>query len=143
MDGLLVDLRDNVSITMYFDFTYSGLHRCVVFFLLIVSLLHYLAIQLSRLQVCCNKISCQLLGCPKLTKRSQPLVGRRSPYCEDMWRRYWCLTSFLQRAQLHCKRCISYGNSVRTSVCLSHAGIVSKRRHAPRCSFHRWIGKCV
>ena len=24
------------------------------------------------------------LGCPKLTKRSQPLVGRSSPYCEDM-----------------------------------------------------------
>ena len=60
MDGLPVDLRDNVSITVYFDFTYSGLHRCIVFFLLIVSLLHYLAIQPSRLQVCCNKISCQL-----------------------------------------------------------------------------------
>jgi len=30
-----------------------------VFFLLIVSLLHYLAIQPSRLQVCSNKISCQ------------------------------------------------------------------------------------
>ena len=28
------------------------------------------------------------LGCPKLTNRSQPLVGRSSPYCEDMWRRY-------------------------------------------------------
>jgi len=27
------------------------------------------------------------LGCPKLTKWSQPLVGRSSPYCEDMWRR--------------------------------------------------------
>jgi len=26
------------------------------------------------------------LWCPKLTKRSQPLVGRSSPYCEDMWR---------------------------------------------------------
>jgi len=25
-------------------------------------------------------------------------------------------TEFLQRAQLHCKRCISYGNSVRPSV---------------------------
>jgi len=25
---------------------------------------------------------------------------------------------FLQRAQLHCKRCVSYGNSVRLSVCL-------------------------
>ena len=35
-----------------------------------------------------------LQGCPKLMKRSQPLVGRSSPYYEDMWRRYWCLTSF-------------------------------------------------
>ena len=34
------------------------------------------------------------LGCPKLPKRSQPLVGRSSPYCGDMWRRYCCLTSF-------------------------------------------------
>jgi len=25
-----------------------------------------------------------LLGCPKLTKRSQPLVGRSSPYCGDI-----------------------------------------------------------
>ena len=56
--------------------------------------------------------------------------------------------TFLQRAQCsHCKRCISYGNSVRLSVCLSvcpsHAGIVSKRRHVARCSLHRWIAKCV
>jgi len=34
------------------------------------------------------------LGCPKLTKRSQLLVGRSSPYCNDMWGRYCCLTSF-------------------------------------------------
>ena len=34
------------------------------------------------------------LGCPKLTKQSQPLVGRRSPYCGDMWRRYCCLICF-------------------------------------------------
>jgi len=34
------------------------------------------------------------LGCPKLMKRSQPLVGRSSPYCKDAWRRYCCLTSF-------------------------------------------------
>jgi len=27
----------------------------------------------------------KLVGCPKLTKRSQPLVGRSSPYCKDMW----------------------------------------------------------
>ena len=33
--------------------------------------------------------------------------------------------------------------SVCLSVRLSHAGIVSKRRHVARCSFHRWIAKCV
>jgi len=33
-------------------------------------------------------------GCPKLTKRSQPLVSRSSPYCKDIWMRYCCLTSF-------------------------------------------------
>ena len=31
---------------------------------------------------------------PKLTKRSQLLVVRSSPYCKDMWGRYCCLTSF-------------------------------------------------
>jgi len=31
-----------------------------------------------------------LLGCPKLPDRSQPLVGRGSPYFGDMWRRYCC-----------------------------------------------------
>ena len=59
---------------------------------------------------------------------------------------------FLQRAQCsHWKRCISYGNSVRQSVrpsvrlsvCQSHAGIVSKRRHVARCSLHCCIAKCV
>jgi len=35
-----------------------------------------------------------LQGFPKLTNRSQPLVGRSSPYYQDMWRRYCCLTSF-------------------------------------------------
>jgi len=47
----------------------------------------------------------------------------------------------------HCKRCSSYGNSVclsvRSSVRLSHAGIVSKRRHVARCSLHCRIAKCV
>ena len=33
------------------------------------------------------------LGCPKLVNRSQPLIGRRLPYCDDIWRRYCCLTS--------------------------------------------------
>ena len=35
-----------------------------------------------------------LLGCLKLSYGSQPLVGWSSPYCEDNWRRYCCLTSF-------------------------------------------------
>jgi len=35
-----------------------------------------------------------LQGCSKLTKRSQPLMGRRSPYCKEVWRRYCCLTAF-------------------------------------------------
>jgi len=38
----------------------------------------------------------KLAGMPKLTKRSQPLVGRSSPYCADFWRRYCCLTSFIR-----------------------------------------------
>ena len=33
--------------------------------------------------------------------------------------------------------------SVRPSVCPSHAGIVSKRRHVARCSLHCRIAKCV
>ena len=49
---------------------------------------------------------------------------------------------FLQRAQCsHCKRCISYSDSVCLSVCQSvcpsHAGIVSKRRHVARCKLRR------
>ena len=31
-----------------------------------------------------SETSWNLQGCPKLTKWSQPLVGRSSPYCEDM-----------------------------------------------------------
>jgi len=35
-------------------------------------------------------------GCHKLANRSQPLVAQSSPYSEDMWRRYQCLTSFFR-----------------------------------------------
>jgi len=35
-----------------------------------------------------------LLGCPKLANRSQPFVGRSSPYCKGMCGRYCCLRSF-------------------------------------------------
>ena len=53
------------------------------------SLLYCRAVTLPRCKTGWN-----LLGCPKLTKQSQPLVGRSSPYCENMWGRYCCLTSF-------------------------------------------------
>ena len=53
------------------------------------SLLDCRAVTLPRRETGWN-----LLECPKLTKRSQPLVGRSSQYCEDMWGRYCCLTSF-------------------------------------------------
>jgi len=33
-----------------------------------------------------------LVGCPKLPNRSQPLVGRSSSYYQHIWRRYCCLT---------------------------------------------------
>jgi len=45
-----------------------------------------------------------LQGCPKLANRSQPLVGRSSPYYKDMWRRYRCLTSFFTIIDT-CRRC--------------------------------------
>jgi len=41
-----------------------------------------------------------LLGFPKQPNRSQLLVGQSSPYCEDMWRRYCCLTSFFFRLSI-------------------------------------------
>jgi len=36
----------------------------------------------------------KFMGCPKLTKRAQPLVGQSSPYCKDMWGRHCCLSFF-------------------------------------------------
>jgi len=42
-----------------------------------------------------------LQGCPKLANRTQALVSRSSPYYQDMWRRYWCLTSFFFQLSIH------------------------------------------
>jgi len=33
----------------------------------------------------------KVAGVPQTPKRFQPLVGRSSPYCGDMWRRYCSL----------------------------------------------------
>jgi len=40
-----------------------------------------------------RKTRWNLLGCPKLANRTQPLVGQSSPYCEDMWGRHCLLWS--------------------------------------------------
>jgi len=53
------------------------------------SLLYCRAVTLPRRESRWN-----LQGCPILINRSQPIVGRSSPYCEDMWSTYCCLTSF-------------------------------------------------
>ena len=45
-----------------------------------------------------------LQGCPKLANRSYPLVGRSSPYYQDMRRRYCCLISFFSIVDT-CLRC--------------------------------------
>jgi len=52
-------------------------------------LLECCAVMLPR-----RKTRWDLLECPKLTNQCQPLVGRSWPYCEDMRRRYCCLTIF-------------------------------------------------
>jgi len=44
-----------------------------------------------------------LQECPKLVNRSQPLVGRSSPYCEDMWMTYCYLTSFFSCLSCDCE----------------------------------------
>jgi len=53
------------------------------------SLLNCRAVTLPRRESRWN-----LQGCPKLINRSQPLVGRSSPYCGDMRRTYCCLIGF-------------------------------------------------
>jgi len=42
-----------------------------------------------------------LQGCPKLANRSQRLVNRCSPYCEDIWDRHCCLTSFFSIVDMY------------------------------------------
>jgi len=51
-------------------------------------------------------------GCHELSNCSQPLVGQRLPYCEDMWRRYCSLTSFF----LIVNTCLSCEDTARQTV---------------------------
>jgi len=53
---------------------------------------------------------------PKLANRSQLLLGRSSPYCEDMWRRYCCLTSFFPIVDM-CLSCEDIARQSCAMVC--------------------------
>ena len=55
-----------------------------------------------------------LQDCPTLANRSQPLVGRSSPYYDDMWRRYYCLTIFFS----NCRYILSCEDIARQSCAL-------------------------
>jgi len=61
-----------------------------------------------------REIRWNLQGCPKLANRSQPLVGRSSPYYDDMWRRYRCLTSFFPLVDT----CLSCEDTARQSCAM-------------------------
>ena len=65
-------------------------------------------------------------GCPKLANRSQALVARSSPYYEDMWRRYCCLTSFFPIVDI----CLSSEDIARQSCAM-----VPKWRFFASCVF--------
>jgi len=59
-----------------------------------------------------HKTHWNLQGCPKLANGSQPWVGRSSPYCGDMWRRYCCLNFFFD-----CQYVPSLRRYSRTKLC--------------------------
>jgi len=52
---------------------------------------HYYRVSCSNAAKTRNPLKCAGV---QLANRSQPLVGRSSPYYEDMWRRYRCLKKF-------------------------------------------------
>jgi len=91
-------------------------------------LLEYRAVTLPR-----RETSWNLQRCPKLANRSQPLVGQSSPYCEDVWERYCCLTSFFPTVDtcLSCKdialqscamvpRWRLFGSCISSEPCAAH-----------------------
>jgi len=56
----------------------------------------------------------KVAGVPKLPKRFQPLVGRRSPYSGYMWKRYCCLTSIFPIVD----KCLSCEDIARQSCAM-------------------------
>jgi len=72
-------------------------------------LLECRAVTLPRRESCWN-----LQGCPKLANSSQPLGGWSSPYYEDMWGRYRCLTSLFPIVDT----CLSCEHTARQSCAM-------------------------
>jgi len=66
-----------------------------------------------------------LQGYLKLANRSQPVAGQSSPYYEDMWRRYCCLTSFSDFTM-----CLSCEDMARQSCAM-----VPRRRFSASCIY--------
>ena len=85
-----------------------------------------------------------LLGCSKLANRSQPLVGRSSPYCEDMWMRCYCLTSSFtfcvcrRRRKMYCGHARLCVCMCICLVCLSVRGRTPTLLHGPGCNLAAW-----
>jgi len=75
----------------------------------------------------------KLAGVPKLPDRSQPLVGRSSPYCGDIWRRYWCLKSFFLIADM----CLSREDIARQSCAMASRWRIFRRFWRPVFSASR------
>ena len=69
-----------------------------------------------------------LLGCPKLANLSQLLVGQSSPYYEDMWRRYCCLTGFSIVDMCLSASCVQYISDLHSKFAL--------RPHEWKCGRH-------
>jgi len=61
-----------------------------------------------------RKLLKKLLGCLKLSNQSQPLVGRSSPCCGNIWRAYCCLTGFFRIVDT----CLSCEDSARQSCAM-------------------------
>jgi len=56
-----------------------------------------------------REIRWNVLGCPKLANRSQPLVGWSSPYCEVMWGETLLFNKFFFRLSIHALLWPPYG----------------------------------
>ena len=82
-----------------------------------------------------RKTRWNLVGCPKLANRSQLLLVWSSPYCEDMWGTYCCLTSFFPIVDM----CLSYEDIARQSCVMVRRGwfFASCISSEPRASHFR------